>query len=90
MPALIAEMKAGLQGKDGKFVREFFVVNKNVTLGGSSKLRFVYYFEDHEYLQGKLDVLENYGFIEDVTPGNCPIYRMTEEFVKLVLQCEDM
>jgi len=39
-------------------------------LGGSSKERFVYYEEDHDNLRGKIDVLENHGFLAAVTPGN--------------------
>jgi hypothetical protein len=85
MPDLIAEIKAGLQGEDGKFVREFFVLSKNERLGGSEKPRFIIYEEDHDNLRGKIDVLENLRYVVDVTPGNAPIYRMTEEFVRLVL-----
>ncbi|MCA9037678.1 MAG: CHAT domain-containing protein [Planctomycetaceae bacterium] len=84
MPELIAEMKADLESDDGEFVREFFVMSKKVTLGGSSKPRFAYYLEDHGNLKGKIDILENYGFLIDVTPGNTSIYRMTEEFVSHV------
>lgn len=87
MPALIAEIKKDLQGEGGQFVREFFVMSRRHTLGGSEKPRFVYYEEDHDNLRGKIDVLENLGYVADVTPGNTPIYRMTEEFVRLVLDC---
>lgn len=85
MPELIAEMKKDFEGEGGKFVREFFVLQKKTHhLGGSSKPRFIYYEEEHENLRGKLDILENHGYITDVTPGNTPIYRMTEDFVRLV------
>jgi len=87
MPALIAEMKQDLERDDGKCVREFFVMSKRHSLGGSDKPRFFYYEEDHDNLRGKIDILENRGYLIDVTPGNCPIYRMTEEFVTLVLGC---
>lgn len=86
MPELIADFKDGLQQEDGQFVREFFVLgSKGHRLGGSEKPRFIFYEEDHNNLRGKLDILENRGYIVDVTPGNTPIYRMTEEFVRLVL-----
>jgi hypothetical protein len=85
MPGLLAEIKADLQREDGQFVREFFVTSKRHILGGSKKPRFVYYEEDHDNLRGKMDVLENASYLVDVTPGNTPIYRMTEEFVELVL-----
>jgi hypothetical protein len=85
MPELIAEMKKDFMGEDGEFVREFFVMSKRHILGGTEKNRFVYYEEDHDNLHGKIDILENRRYIVDVTPGNTPIYRMSEEFVKLVL-----
>lgn len=89
MPELIAEIKKDLEGEDGKFVREFFVMSRRHTLGGSEKPRFIYYEEDHQNLRGKIDVLENHGYVVDVTPKNTPIYRMTEDFVRLVLEYRD-
>lgn len=86
MPALIEKMKKDLEGEDGEFVREFFVMSKHHVLGGSSKLRFAYYEEDHKNLRGKIDILENHGYVVDVTPRKTPIFRMTEEFVALVRQ----
>ncbi len=86
MPALIAEMKKDLQGEDGKFVGEFFVMSRRHSLGGSEKPRFIYYEEDHENLRGKIDILENHGYLVDVTSKKVPIYRMNEEFVRLVLE----
>ncbi len=85
MPRLIAEMKADLSTEEGKHVREFFVMSRRHVLGGSEKPRFIYYEEDHANLRGQLDVLENRGYVTDVTPKNVPIYRMSEEFVRLVL-----
>ncbi|MCC6357344.1 MAG: hypothetical protein IT450_01260 [Phycisphaerales bacterium] len=85
MPALLAEMKADLEREDGRMVREFFVLEKRShRLGGSSKPRFTYYVEEHLQLHGQLEVLENRGYIIDVTPGNTPVFRMTEEFVESV------
>lgn len=84
MPGLIAEMKKDLEEENGKFVREFFVMSRRHVLGGSEKPRFIYYEEDHDNLRGKIDILENHGYLADVTPGNTPIYRMSEEFVNLV------
>ncbi|MFO0838364.1 MAG: hypothetical protein U1D55_07520 [Phycisphaerae bacterium] len=85
MPALIAEIKSDLAGEDGQVVREFFVIERrSIAMGGSSKPRFAYYVEDHPQLHGQLEILENRGYIIDVTPGNTPVFRMTEEFVDLV------
>ena len=83
MTELIAEFETDLS-KDN-LTREFFVLpNKKVCFGGSQKPRFIYYEEEHNNLRGKLDLLENQGFLIDVTTGNTPIYRMSEEFVDLL------
>jgi len=37
---------------------------------------------------GNVAVLENHDFIYDVTPGNTPIYRITEEWWELVKNAE--
>lgn len=85
MPELISEFKDDLSKKENKLIREFFVLpNKRVCLGGSEKPRFAYYEDEHEYLRSKIDLLEYAGFLSDVTPGNTPIYRMSEEFVDLI------
>lgn len=85
MPALITEMKLDLEREEDRMVREFFVLEKRAhRLGGSSKPRFVYFVEEHPQLHGQLEVLENRGYIIEVTPGTAPVFRMTEEFVELV------
>jgi len=87
MPQLIAEMKSDLAGDGNAHVREFFVLpNERVHLGRSEKPRFVYYEDQHDNLRGKLDILENAGYIIDVTPGNTPIFRMSEGFVGLLME----
>lgn len=88
MPKFITAMKTDLSLEEYQNVREFFVLpNRRVSLGGSEKLRFVYYEDEYRNLRGKLDILENVGHVTDVTPGNVPIYRMTEGFVKLLRRC---
>jgi hypothetical protein len=84
MPAFIEEMKKDL--KSSPLIREFIVLpNKHVSFGvGKLQPRFRYYEDEHPQLRGQLAMLEHYGYIHDVTPGNTPIYRMTEEFVELV------
>jgi len=85
MPKLIAEMSTDLAGEGNADIREFFVLpNRKVCLGGSKKPRFIYYEEDHSNFRGKLDILENAGYICDMTPKNTPIFRMVEEFVELL------
>jgi len=85
MPELITEIKTDLSKQDHRLTREFFVLeDRKVHLGGSEKPRLVYYEEDHKDLRCKIDLLENQGFLVDVTIGNAPIYRMSEELVELI------
>lgn len=53
-------------------------------LGVSTKPQFIHYVEQHGDLHGMLSILENMGYLIDVTPGNVPISRMTEKLVELV------
>lgn len=84
MPKLIAEMKADLEGN--QTVREVFVApSRRIGINTGGKTRLVYYADEHEDLDGKIAILENNGYLIDLTSGNLPTYRMTEEFVDLVL-----
>lgn len=84
MPRLIADIKKDLTSS--ALIRELFIISKSWALNVQNP-HFVYYFEEYENLQGKMHILENYGFIKDVTPTPTSIkkYRLKEEFIKLVL-----
>ena len=85
MPELLMDIARALKDEKTKLIREFFVLpNRRVMLGGSSKPRLIYFEDDYENLRNKLDILEDYGLI-DVRVGRAPIYRMTPEFVRLLL-----
>jgi len=84
MPELIAEIKNDLLQEGNNLIREFFISKRSYTLNVSDKC-FVYFDDDHENLKSKVHILENHGYIIDITPGNAPKYRMSEEFVKFVL-----
>jgi hypothetical protein len=84
MPELIREMRADLSYPQNKLVRKFFIVSKEIEF--ESKGSLVYYTEDHPDLEAKVEILENGGYITDITPYNVKEYRMSEEFVALVLQ----
>lgn len=85
MPALISEMRADLSRKDGECVREFILTRKTWMMGVQSTPVFTYYYEDHDSLDGKVQILENLGLVTDVTRSNVKRYRMSEEFVEAVL-----
>lgn len=85
MPKLLSTMALFLKNDETKLIREFYVLpNCNVELGGNGKPRLRYLEDDYEDLRLKLDILQDYYFIEDVL-GNGLIYRMTIQFTKLLL-----
>jgi hypothetical protein len=86
MPHLLVEMREDLRTESRRFVREFFAVSKRRTHGGAGKDRFAYWEEEHDNLHGKIGVLQDLGYVVAVLPGKAPIYRMTEEFVQLLLE----
>ena len=86
MPELIAEMKSDLSNEDNCLIREFFILSNRRFRPNSQKPRFAYYEDEHKDLRSKIDILENHGFLMDVTPGNTSIYRMSEELVELILK----
>lgn len=86
MPELLLAMAQALKDKELMLIREFFVLpHRKLILGGSSKPRLIFYEEDYENLLNKLDILEDYGFIDDVRVGNAPIFRISPELVKCLL-----
>ena len=85
MPELIAEMKADFSKKENSFVREFFILPHDKIPCNSQEPRFAYYENQHQDLKGKMSILENRGYIIDVSISDTPIYRLTEEFWDLVL-----
>jgi hypothetical protein len=85
MPDLFAEMKKDLTTEGNQLIREFFILSKRNMLNVGSPC-LCYYFEDHPRLQDFCHILENHHYVADVTPGNCPKYRLTEEFVSLLLK----
>lgn len=86
MPELLAEMKEDFTKHENDSIREFAILPSDKVLFNSAQPRFIYYENQHQNLIGKVDVLENHGYVIDVTVSNAPIYRITEEFWNLVLR----
>lgn len=84
MPELIADIKKGLTKEGYELTRELFITSNRFVLNVENPY-FVYYFEEHKNLQGKMHILENYRFVIDMTSTNVKKYRLTEEFVDLLL-----
>lgn len=86
MPEFIAEMKEDFTKHKNSAIREFVVLPSDKVLFNSQQQRFLYFEHQHQNLKGKIAVLENHGYVIDVTVSNAPIYRITEEFWDLVLK----
>lgn len=86
MPDLLKEMQHDLRQPAQANWREFFVVPEGVQFNGPQK-SFLFYIGNtgNDYLN-KVRILEAIGYVEDITSGNAPMFRMSEEFVELLLQ----
>lgn len=82
-PAIIAEMKEDARNSEFQSVREFFVKSSRTTINRDEPC-FEYHTDIHSDIRAAVRHLEELGYIEDITPGNCPMYRMREHFVDLL------
>ena len=85
MPALLNEMREGLL--PDPYVREFFVLSsRQISRARTTQTRSIYYDEDHPNLLDKIHILEERGFVRDVTTaGSAPIFRMADDFAQCLL-----
>lgn len=86
MPELFAQMKEDLLNESAAdLVREFCIFHsKGFAYNSGGIKRFFYCQDEHKMLFNKVNRLEGHGFVDDITDGNTPTYRMTEEFVQLL------
>lgn len=83
MPELVREMRADIT--EHPFTREFVILKRAWVYNGTGQMIFSYYIEDHEHLDGKLKMCENYGAIIDTTFNNVDRYEFTEDFADYLL-----
>lgn len=87
MPDLIAAMRQDLQ--EHPIMREFVILKKGGAYNTQDELYLAYFYEDHPDLDSKLHVLENLGFVADVTRTNVSRFRFSETFVELLARTSD-
>jgi hypothetical protein len=80
MPDLLREMRTDVRDPDHRNVRDFFVIPESAQLTPDGKA-FVYRVNSGNDYLSKVGILEASGYVRDITPGNAPKFRMTEEFV---------
>jgi hypothetical protein len=78
-PTIIREMATDVKNPDFVGVRSFFVKKSNLMVN-SSEPRFEYHTDVHPDLSAAIFYLEDIGYIQDITPGNCPMFRFYESF----------
>jgi hypothetical protein len=75
------ELRNDLNRPEFLNVREFAIVESSENTFVSEDLRFVYYEEDFPELKSVADELDKLDFVDDVTTGKTPIYRVRERLV---------
>lgn len=84
MPELINEIQEDLSNPEYSVIREIIIL-PNDLLAINIRGNYLSYSEDkHVNLMHKVKLLENKGFVCDVTNSNVPKYRMTEDFVRCI------
>ena len=83
-PKFFAAVKDDLTRPEFSQVREFAIVASSDITFVSEELRFVYYEDEVPNLRDLAQELEENGFVDDVTSGRTPIFRMRENFVQVL------
>lgn len=85
VPAIMFEMAEDLRNTESQLIREFVCLPSNHVIFNSEKPRFEYYESTHPNLANAVSLMEEAGFVSAYKPRRTTIYRMTEEFVDLLL-----
>lgn len=81
LPELFAEMREDLKGLP--HCREFVLLHERSSYNGSPYDPILSYgINKHHNLRQKVRILENYGFVTNITHNNVPRFSMSEEFVE--------
>ena len=85
MPVLLEEMREDLVSYPT--TREFIVMGRGWQYVNSpGKTVLVYYLEEHENLEGKLQILVNLGFIREITFNSVKRFVFEEKLVDYLTQ----
>ncbi len=80
-PKFFDEIRAELGKVEFRDVREFAILASAQVTFVSEDVRFVYYEDELPNLKEIAVALEEHGFIDEVTQGKTPLYRMRDNFV---------
>ncbi|KPZ65264.1 hypothetical protein AN394_04213 [Pseudoalteromonas sp. P1-26] len=82
-PAIIQEMTKDVNNPEFAGVRTFFVKSSRSAVN-SSEPYFEYHTDVHLDLQAAILYMQDIGYIQDITPKNCPKFRFYEHFYELL------
>jgi hypothetical protein len=86
MPDLLKEMRRDFGKIEGQDVAELVVLpSRWVMFDTGGRHMFAYYENQHKDLRGKVQVLEDLGYVVGVSSGNTRTYLVTEDFPRLLL-----
>ena len=80
MPELIDEMATDL--KANPLFREFILLEKGWMYNSGGKQFLAYYYDDHDNLRAKIQLLENNGLVRETTYNNTLRFVFEEIFIK--------
>lgn len=84
MKSLFEEIIIDLNGDNSGTIREFVILPNDRVTFNSSLPRFSYFESTHPHVRNQCALLREAGYIQDVSVGSAPIFRMSEEFVRLL------
>jgi len=79
LPALLEEMREDLC--NNPTTREFVLLKRWWVYNSGGRPYLTYYFDDHEDLEGKIQVLTNLGLVREITYNNVRRFVFEEELV---------
>jgi hypothetical protein len=80
-PAVISEMREAFTSAEGKNIRAFFVKTSGTMIGLLSEPCFEFHTDKLADLHAAALHLSRHEFTTDITPGNCPMYRVHESLI---------
>lgn len=81
-PKLIAEMRKDIA--EQPLVREMVLLSTSRVSYNASYAQFMYYADEHEYLQNIVMIMENLNAIRSAKFNDIPRYRITEDFASFL------
>jgi hypothetical protein len=82
-PTIIEEMIEDVKNPDFAGVRTFFIKCSRTSVN-KSEPSFEYHTDIHPELNAAILYMQDLGYIEDITPKNCPKYQFYEQFYDLL------